>query len=49
MPLCQRPPATLAHPCRACAGVTKSIDRFTQAIGLVINMVLDPKEPATKE
>ena len=30
-------------------GVTKSIDRFTQAIGLVINMVLDPKEPKTKD
>ena len=30
-------------------GVTKSIDRFTQAIGLVINMVLDPKEPLTKD
>ena len=30
-------------------GVTKSIDRFTTAIGLVINMVIDPNEPATKD
>lgn len=30
-------------------GITKSIDRFTQAIGLVINMLVDPKEPATKD
>ena len=27
----------------------KSIDRFTQAIGLVINMELDPAEPRTKD
>ena len=30
-------------------GITKSIDRFTTAIGLVINMVLDPSEPKTKD
>ena len=30
-------------------GVTKSIDKFTQAIGLVINMELDPAEPRTKD
>ena len=30
-------------------GVGKSIDRFTQAIGLVINMELDPAEPRTKD
>ena len=30
-------------------GVTKSIDRFTQAIGLVINLALDPAEPRTKD
>ena len=30
-------------------GVGKSIDRFTQAIGLVINMALDPAEARTKD
>ena len=30
-------------------GITKSIDRFSTAIGLVINMVIDPAEPKTKD
>jgi len=30
-------------------GVSKSIDRFARAIGLVINLVHDPNEPATKD
>ena len=36
---------------RTCSklGISKTVDRFTQAIGLVINMLLDPAEPATKD
>ena len=30
-------------------GVAKSIDRFTQAIGLVLNLLIDPAEPRTRE
>jgi hypothetical protein len=30
-------------------GVAKSVDRFTQALGLVLNLLIDPKEPKTRE
>ena len=30
-------------------GFTKSVDKFSQAIGFVINMVLDPNEKATRD
>jgi len=30
-------------------GISKSIDRFSQAIGMVLNLILDPSEPATKD
>ena len=30
-------------------GITKSVDRFSQAIGLVLNLILDPAEKATKD
>ena len=44
-------PQTLGEWSQTCKrlGVGKSIDRFTQAIGLVINMELDPAEPRTKD